>query len=86
MALPFFAARGSAVQKKNPVRILSKARARRRTSASALALLARPNWTRGGLVFIDETWIKTNMAPLRGWGPKGKRLRSFRSPRPLGER
>lgn len=21
--------------------------------------------------------IKTNMAPLRGWGPKGKRLRSF---------
>lgn len=20
------------------------------------------------LVFIDETWIKTNMAPLRGWG------------------
>jgi transposase len=29
------------------------------------------------LVFIDETWIKTNMAPLRGWGPKGKRLRSF---------
>jgi transposase len=27
------------------------------------------------LVFIDETWIKTNMAPLRGWGPKGKRLR-----------
>lgn len=29
------------------------------------------------LVFIDETWIKTNMAPLRGWGMKGKRLRSF---------
>jgi transposase len=29
------------------------------------------------LVFIDETWIKTNMAPLRGWGPKGKRLRAF---------
>lgn len=29
------------------------------------------------LVFIDETWIKTNMAPLRGWGSKGKRLRSF---------
>jgi transposase len=31
----------------------------------------------GRLVFIDETWIKTNMAPLRGWGPKGKRLRGF---------
>jgi transposase len=29
------------------------------------------------LVFIDETWIKTNMAPLYGWGPKGKRLRGF---------
>jgi transposase len=29
------------------------------------------------LVFIDETWIKTNMAPLRGWGPKGKRLRAY---------
>lgn len=27
--------------------------------------------------FIDETWIKTNMAPLRGWGPCGKRLRGF---------
>ncbi len=29
------------------------------------------------LVFIDETWIKTNMAPLRGWGPAGKRLRAY---------
>jgi transposase len=28
------------------------------------------------LVFIDETWTKTNMAPLRGWAPKGERLRS----------
>jgi transposase len=26
------------------------------------------------LVFIDETWIKTNMAPLRGWGTRGQRL------------
>jgi transposase len=26
------------------------------------------------LVFIDETWIKTNMAPLRGWGERGQRL------------
>ena len=26
------------------------------------------------LVFIDETWAKTNMAPLRGWAPKGARL------------
>jgi transposase len=26
------------------------------------------------LVFIDETWIKTNMGPLRGWAPLGERL------------
>jgi transposase len=26
------------------------------------------------LVFIDETWTKTNMAPLRGWARRGKRL------------
>ena len=29
------------------------------------------------LVFIDETWIKTNMAPIRGWGQKGERLVGF---------
>jgi putative transposase len=28
------------------------------------------------LVFIDETWTKTNMAPLRGWAPVGQRLRA----------
>ncbi len=28
------------------------------------------------LVFIDETWTKTNLAPLRGWAPRGKRLLS----------
>ena len=26
------------------------------------------------LVFIDETWTKTNLAPLRGWAPRGARL------------
>lgn len=26
------------------------------------------------LVFIDETWTKTNMAPLRGWCQRGRRL------------
>ena len=26
------------------------------------------------LVFIDETWAKTNMAPLRGWCRRGKPL------------
>jgi transposase len=28
------------------------------------------------LVFIDETWTKTNMATLRGWAPRGKRLKA----------
>ena len=28
------------------------------------------------LVFVDETWTKTNMAPLRGWAPRGERLRT----------
>jgi len=28
-------------------------------------------------VFIDETWIKTNMAPLRGWAPRGRRLKAL---------
>jgi transposase len=28
------------------------------------------------LVFIDETWTKTNMAPLRGWAPRGQRIRA----------
>jgi transposase len=26
------------------------------------------------LVFIDETWTRTNMASLRGWAPRGHRL------------
>jgi transposase len=28
------------------------------------------------LVFIDETWTRTNMAPLRGWGPCGERVKA----------
>lgn len=28
------------------------------------------------LVFIDETWTKTNMAALRGWAPQGQRLKA----------
>jgi transposase len=27
-------------------------------------------------VFLDETWTKTNMAPLRGWSPAGTRLKA----------
>nr|WP_246754472.1 IS630 family transposase [Bradyrhizobium diazoefficiens] len=28
------------------------------------------------LVFIDETWTRTDMAPLRGWAPRGRRLQA----------
>ena len=28
----------------------------------------------GRLVFIDETWAKTNMTPIRGWAPPGQKL------------
>ena len=28
------------------------------------------------LVFIDETWAKTNMSPLRGWGKRGDRVKA----------
>jgi transposase len=27
-------------------------------------------------VFIDETWAKDNMAPLRGWGARGARVKA----------
>jgi transposase len=42
----------------------------------------RENWFEGQLdldparlVFVDETWASTNMAPMYGWAPKGERLR-----------
>ena len=28
------------------------------------------------LVCLDETWTKTNMASLRGWSPRGQRLKA----------
>jgi transposase len=28
------------------------------------------------LVFIDETWAKTNMVPMRGWFARGQRLKA----------
>jgi transposase len=33
------------------------------------------------LVFIDETWTKTNMAPLRGWAPRGQAKAALRHDR-----
>ena len=38
--------------------------------------LYQPRIDPSRLVFIDETWTKTNMAPLRGWAPRGQRLRA----------
>ena len=49
--------------------------ARKRARWQALRRRLEP----GRLVFVDETWIKTNMAPLRGWAPKGRRLKGFAS-------
>jgi transposase len=43
--------------------------ARRRTRWRKLLPLLDPD----RLVFIDETWIKTNMAPLGGWGARGQK-------------
>jgi transposase len=40
-------------------------------------LSLQPRLDPGRLVFIDETWIKTSMAPLRGWGPKGERVKDY---------
>lgn len=36
----------------------------------------RPRIESSRLVFIDETWTKTSMAALRGWSPKGQRLKA----------
>jgi hypothetical protein len=43
----------------------------------------RAQWTKyrdridpARLVFIDATWTETNMAPLRGWAPRGQRLKA----------
>lgn len=47
------------------------ARKRRRWQA------LQPRLAPDRLVFIDETWVKTNMAPLRGWGRRGERLRAY---------
>ena len=46
--------------------------ARRRAQWAARQRLVDP----ARLVFIDETWTKTNMAPLRGWARRGQRLKA----------
>ncbi len=69
------ATRRTAVQKKH-CSPLSRAAPTSHGGASA-GDLGRIGLDPSRLVFIDETWIKTNMAPLRGWGSKGERLRGF---------
>jgi len=44
--------------------------ARRRTQWKAYQGRLDPS----RLVFIDETWAKTNMTRLRGWAPRGRKL------------
>ena len=36
----------------------------------------RPMIDPSRLVFIDETWTKTNMARLYGWAPRGQRIKA----------
>jgi putative transposase len=47
--------------------------ARRRRQWAKYAPLIDPR----RLVFIDETWTKTNMTPLRGWSECGRRLETL---------
>jgi hypothetical protein len=70
----FCGARGCALKK--TLFVLERGRAdvvRRRRRWKGLQAKLGPEC----LVFIDETWIKTNMAPIRGWGPKDRRLRGY---------
>lgn len=43
--------------------------ARKRVRRKARRTSIDPRW----LVFIAETWAKTNMGPPRGWAPRGER-------------
>ncbi len=64
--------------------LLAEALARRRPSRVPLPLcwVSRPMKSlvnladRTRLVFTDESWTETNMAPMRGWAPRVERLGS----------
>ena len=73
LALP--QARGSELQKKTlfATEQARAAVARKRARWQALKRRLDPD----RLVFVDETWIKTNMAPLRGWAQRGRRLKGY---------
>ena len=38
---------------------------------------AQPGLDPDRLVFVDETWIKTNMTLLRGWAQRDRRLKGY---------
>ena len=70
LATPFF------VSPKKALFALEQTRdavARKRTRWQALKCRLEAD----RLVFVDETWIKTDMAPLRGWAEMGRRLKGF---------
>lgn len=68
-----FAPRGTSLQKKS---LIAEERSRRDVAWRRKRWMEwQSRFDPQHLVFIDETWIKTNMAPLPGWGPRGKRLR-----------
>lgn len=68
----FAHAEGLSFKKKRSSRRAAKAQGGPTTRAMEEKYQGRPDPAR--LVFVDETWAKTNMAPLRGWAPVGQRL------------
>ena len=77
-------AEGLQLQKKrcSPVEQLRPAIARRREQWKKYQGRLDPR----RLVFIDETWAKTNMTPTRGWAPRGQRAASPRRRSAAGAR
>jgi hypothetical protein len=76
------AVRGLALQKSGS---LSNKRVRTVAPRRQRCKTRRRSFDPAKLVFIHETWIKTNMAPLRGWSPNGNRLRAY-APHGVGGR
>jgi hypothetical protein len=66
--LEFHLSRGNELQKKAPAEQDRPDVARRRARWKKYQTRIDP----ARLVFIDETWVKTNMAPIRGWGARGQ--------------
>ena len=52
----------------------TSSRTKPRSSTRSNRPQSPPRCLADGYVFVDETWTKTNMAPLRGWAQRGARL------------